>query len=107
MINQSVIFIPVVVLKTEITKTQVMTKVDGHFNSDDRRKVTQPEVVQDDTGPDGWRIRIDIDSDAITITHIRKELPLGTHSRRHLEMTGTCSTDLETNTHCTSYCQTR
>lgn len=56
MINQSVIFIPIIILKTEITKSHVMTK--------------------DDTSPDGWKIRIVIEPDTVTITHSRRELPL-------------------------------
>ncbi len=58
MINQSVVFVPIVVLKTEVTKAEVMTK--------------------DDSSPDGWRIGIHFGRDSIEISHTRKEMPLGT-----------------------------
>jgi hypothetical protein len=95
MINQSVIFIPIIILKTEITKSHVMTKVPSitHFtqlnaafyqSGHDRNMLPAvPHVssrdAQDDTSPDGWKIRIVIEPDTVTITHSRRELPLGTY----------------------------
>lgn len=58
MITQNVIFIPIIVLKTELTKTDLMTK--------------------DDTSPDGWRVHVTFTKDNVLVQHIRKELPLGT-----------------------------
>eukprot|EP01087_Luapelamoeba_hula_P018470 TRINITY_DN5950_c0_g1_i2.p1 TRINITY_DN5950_c0_g1~~TRINITY_DN5950_c0_g1_i2.p1 ORF type:complete len:446 (+),score=51.80 TRINITY_DN5950_c0_g1_i2:182-1519(+) len=55
MIHQSVIFVPIIILKTTVTKDL---------------------ITRDDNSPEGWRIPVTFNQDSITICHIRRELPL-------------------------------